>query len=258
MRGVHRDFETLAFRQSRASHRVIQLDLVSSRGSTEGAADKASERVAHGGFGLVRRQPHRERILKMLIAAHRTLNRIGHARGLGDLGDRSQLGIVAVEQPLSRWRPLIEQRSGDLDGLDGDRRADGRDGRIGVVDEVPTLRNLLRLVRRIDAVARVDSHLRHAIRRDDDRFTALEGTSQLNNALFAMQCVEVTEQLFPLPARRDPHAVDQIFAASRVERFRCDADAISARCLASQRFKLPQSHRNFDVSVEEEVQVLAM
>ena len=73
-----------------------------------------------------------------------------------------------------------------------------------------------------------------------------------------MQCVEVAEQLFPLSARRDPHAVDQIFAARRVERFRCDADAISARRVASHRFKLSQSDRHFDVCVEEEVQILAM
>ena len=51
MRGVHRDFETLAFRQSRASHRVIQFDLVNGRRSTKGAADESRERLAHGGFG---------------------------------------------------------------------------------------------------------------------------------------------------------------------------------------------------------------
>ena len=182
MRGIERDFEAFALGEALAGHRVIKLDLIASRGAAEGPADEAGERLADGRFGFVRWQPHGEGILELPMRPDGADDRLRHSRGFRDLRSRSQLGGIAVEQGVAGRQPALDQRPGDLHRFYNNRRSHCGDGRVGIVDVVPAFGDLVLLVGQIDAVARVNSHLRHAIRRDDDRFAALKGTGQFDGA----------------------------------------------------------------------------
>ena len=140
VRGIHRDFEAFAFGQTVTDHRVVKLDLVGVRRATEGTADEAGQCLADGGLCCFRRELNGDSVLELTIRPHRTKDRNRHSCCFRDLGGRDQFRVIAVKQAVPcRW-PALMERPGDLDGLHDDRRSDCRDRRIGVVDEVPALR----------------------------------------------------------------------------------------------------------------------
>ena len=122
---------------------------------------------------------------------------------------------------------------------------------------MPALGRVFRLAGMIDAVARIGSHLRHSIRRDDDGLVAVEIVREFDRRRLIEASIEISQQLTPLSTGGKPHAIDEILLIGRVLRLRRDFDPIPPRRLFRERGELSHISRHFDVRRPEEVQIFA-
>ena len=137
MSGVEGDFGAFTFGESIGGDGGVDLDLFVRWRATECACDERTKGCCDRGAWILVGQSDRERVFEGAGSADGFEDVVGDTSGLGDFWCWCELGVCAVEELVSAGRPLVDDRAGDLEGFDDDGRADGFDGRVGVVDEVP-------------------------------------------------------------------------------------------------------------------------